>query len=114
MNCLACKHPNPASVGYCQKCGARMDFTADEIADALAEKGRQEVVQATGFHAKRLLTFAVILFLVSVTLLVLSAGAPEGKYSIPSAANGARYVELNTSIDVELPKPLAPLEVKRK
>jgi hypothetical protein len=114
MNCLRCNYRNPGTVGYCQKCGAKMDFTADEIAEALAEKGRQEVVQATGFHAKRLLTFAVILFLVSVTLLVLSGGAPEGKYSIPSAANGSKYVELDASIDAELPRPLAPLEVKRK
>ena len=114
MNCLKCNHRNPGTVGYCQKCGARMDFTADEIAEALAEKGRAEVVQATGFHAKRLLTFAVILFLVSVTLLVLSGGAPGDAYAVPSAANGSRYVDLGADFDTQLPKPLAPLEVKRR
>jgi hypothetical protein len=114
MNCLKCNHRNPGTVGYCQKCGAKMDFTADEIAEALAEKGRAEVVQATGFHAKRLLTFAVVLFLLSVTLLVLSGGAPLGGYAVPSAANGSKYVELEAEFHTELPRPLAPLEVKRR
>jgi hypothetical protein len=114
MNCLKCNHRNPGAVGYCQKCGAKMDFTADEIAEALAEKGRSEVVKETGFHAKRLLTFAVVLFLAAVTFLVLSGGPPEGAYYLPSAANGSKYIQVEVVIDAELSKPLCPLEVKRK
>lgn len=114
MNCLKCSHKNPGTVGYCQKCGAKMDFTADEIADALVEKGRAEIVQATDFHARRLLTFSVVLFLVAVTLWVLSRGEPEDPFSVPSSAHGSRSVELEPSFDVELPRALAPLEVKRK
>ena len=114
MNCLKCNHKNPGTVGYCQRCGSKLDFTADEITNALVEKGRAEVVEKADFHAKRLLTFAVILFLAAVTLWVLSRGAPDEAYSVPSAANGSRYVELEPKIEVELPRTLAPLEVKRK
>jgi hypothetical protein len=114
MNCVKCNYRNPGAAGYCQKCGAKMDFTADEIAIAMAEKGRTEVVLETGFHARRLLTFAVVLLLASVTFLVLSLGAPEGAYYLPSAAQGAKYIQLEAAIDTELPKPVTPLEVKRK
>ncbi|MFN3484987.1 MAG: double zinc ribbon domain-containing protein, partial [Planctomycetota bacterium] len=40
MRCPACRHDNPAALAFCGHCGARLDFTADEIEHALAEKAR--------------------------------------------------------------------------
>ena len=114
MDCLQCNHKNPGTLVYCQRCGAKMDFTADEIRSAMVEKARGEVVEQTGFHAKRLLTLAVLLFLMSTTLLVLSGGAPEDAYYLPSVGNGARYVEVEAKMDLQLPKLLIPLEARKK
>jgi hypothetical protein len=114
MNCLKCNHKNPGTLQYCQKCGAKLDFTADEIREALVEKARHEVVAETGFHARRLLALAVVLFLTAVTFLVLSGGAPEGAYYLPSAAPGAKYVEVEAKLDPKLPKLSVPLEARKK
>lgn len=112
MNCLKCRHKNPGTVAYCQRCGARLDFTADEIEAALVSDAREEVVADTGFWARRALVLAVTLFLLALTALVLSGGAPEGAYYVPGNARDARYLEIETRIDTELPKALIPLEKK--
>lgn len=91
-----------------------MDFTADEIQEALVDKARTEVVAETGFHARRLLVLAVALFLTAVTLLVLSGGAPEEAYYVPSAASGAKYVEVEAKIDPALEPLKVPLEARKK
>lgn len=114
MICLKCSHKNPGTLQYCQRCGAKMDFTADEIRDALVEKARSEKVAETGFHARRLLTLAVSLFLTALTFLILSGGAPEEAYYLPSAAHGAKYVEVEAKISPELPKLSVPLEARKK
>jgi len=110
MNCLKCRHKNPGTVGYCQRCGARLDFTADEIQAALVSDARQEVVADTGFWSRRALFLAVTVFLLSLTAFILSTGAPEGAYHVPSSAQNARYLEVEARIDAELPKALIPLE----
>lgn len=114
MNCLQCNHKNPGTLQYCQRCGAKMDFTADEIQSALVEKARSEVVEQTGFHAKRLLALAVVLFLTAATFLVLSGGAPEEAHYVPSIGNGAKYLEVEAKIDPQLPKLSVPLEARKK
>ena len=114
MNCLKCNHKNPGTLQYCQKCGARLDFTADEIREALVDKAHGEAIAETGFHAKRMLALAVVLFLTAITFLVLSGGAPEGAYYLPSAANGAKYVEVEEKLDPRLPKLSVPLEARKK
>ena len=115
MNCLQCNHKNPGTVAYCQKCGAKMDFTADEIQGALIDKKREEVADNTEFYAKQVLTFAAILFLVAATCLVLSTGAPETvPPAVPSASNGSKYVEVESKVDAELPKLQVPLEVRKR
>ena len=115
MQCIKCSHKNPATVGYCQKCGSKMDFTADEIQGALIEKKREEVAHTTEFYAKQALTFAAILFLLAVTCLVLSTGTPENPPpAIPSASHGSKYVEVEAKVAAELPKLEIPLEVRRK
>ena len=115
MKCLKCSHQNAACVGYCQKCGAKMDFTADEIQGALFDKKAEEVKHNTEFYARQALTFAFALFMVSMTCLVLSLGTPETTPpAIPSASNGSKYVEVDVKSDTEVPKMLVPLEVRKK
>jgi uncharacterized membrane protein YvbJ len=115
MQCLKCSHRNPASLAYCQKCGAKMDFTADEIQGALIEKKREEVAHNTEYYAKQALTFATILFLLAATFLVLSTGAPEtSPPSVPSASNGSEYIKVDPKMDTEMPKLQVPLEVRKK
>ena len=114
MNCLKCNHKTPGTLQYCQRCGAKMDFTADEIRSALVDKARGEVVAQTGYHAKRLLVLAVVLFLTAITFLVLSGGAPEDAYYVPSIGNGAKYVEVEGKLDPQLPRLSVPLEARKK
>ena len=113
MNCLKCRHKNPSAVGYCQRCGAKLDFTADEIQAALVSDAREAVVADTGFWARRALFLAVTVFLLALTAFVLSTGAPEGAYFVPASSQNARYLEVETRIDTELPKALIPLEQKK-
>ena len=94
MNCLKCNYKNPGTIAYCQKCGSKMDFTADEIAGSLVETAREETAQSTAHYAKQSLTFAAILFLLSMTLFVLSFGAPEESYYIPALSRGAEHVKV--------------------
>jgi uncharacterized membrane protein YvbJ len=115
MKCLKCSHQNPGTVGYCQKCGAKLDFTADEIQGALIEKKREEVADNTEFYARQAITFAGVLFLVAVTCFGLSLGSPDiAPPAIPSAANGSKYMELEYKGDLEIPKLQVPLEVRKK
>lgn len=115
MQCLKCSHKNNATVAFCQRCGAKMDFTADEIQGALIENKRAEVADNTEFYARQALTFASILFLVALTCLVLSTGAPEGSPpAVPSASNGTKYIEVDYRLEPELPKLQVPLEGRKK
>jgi hypothetical protein len=92
-----------------------MDFTADEIQGALLEKKREEVADNTEFYARQAITFAGILFLVALTFFGLSLGAPDTwPTALPSASNGSKYVEVEYKADLDLPKLMVPLEVRKK
>jgi hypothetical protein len=117
MNCLTCGHKNPGTVGYCQRCGGKMDLTADEIRDALVEKAKGEEVQKTEFYARQSLVFSAVILLVAITLLALSTGAPEEAYYAPSASSGAKYLEVNYKNEKllelqKLPIPIVPQKRK--
>ena len=115
MQCLKCSHKNPGTVAYCQRCGAKLDFTADEIEGALLEKKREEIAHTTEFYARQALTFASVLFLIAMTCLVLSLGAPETvPPAIPSASNGGKYLDVEPRLDTELPKLMVPLEGRKR
>jgi hypothetical protein len=114
MNCLKCNYKNPGTIAYCQKCGARMDFTADEIAGSLVETAREETAQSTEFYAKQSLTFAAVLFLVSMTLFVLSLGAPTESYYIPALSKGAEHVKVEFKLEPQLPKLSIPIEIRKR
>ncbi len=116
MNCLRCNHNNPATIVYCQKCGQKLDLTADEIAGALVQKAQDERVKNTEFYAKQALFFSAIVFVVALTLVILAGGAPDDVYCAPSAVNGAKYVELGDKgkWDPPFERELCPFGVKRK
>jgi hypothetical protein len=113
MICIQCSHNNPATIGYCQRCGAKMDFTADQIQAALVEKKKGEVVQNTEFYAKQALTFAVVIFLLTISLFFLAGGAPEDGYAIPSMSLEGKHVEVEYKLETEMPKALIPLDPKK-
>ena len=114
MNCLKCNHRNPGTVAYCQKCGARMDFTADEIAGSLVEKARAETAASTEHYARHTLTAAAVLFLFGLTLFVLSLGAPEESYYLPALSRGARHLTVAFKLEPELQKLSIPLEIRKR
>lgn len=113
MNCIRCSHNNPATIGYCQKCGAKMDFTADQIEEALVEKKKGEVVANTEYYAKQALTFATVLFLLAISLFFLAGGAPEDGYAVPSVSLDGKHVEVEHKLEAEMPKHLVPLDPKK-
>ena len=114
MQCLKCNHKNPGTIAYCQKCGAKMDFTADEIAGSLVETAREETAQNTEHYAKHTLTFAAVLFLLSLTLFVLSFGAPEESYYIPALSKGAEHVKVEFKMSPEVKKLSVPIEIRKR
>jgi hypothetical protein len=114
MQCLKCSHKNPGTLAYCQKCGARMDFTAEEITGSLVDKARQETAANTSFYARQSLTFAAILFLLSMTVFVLSLGAPERSYYIPALSKGAEHVKVEFKVDPQIKKLEVPYEIRKR
>ncbi len=118
MNCIRCKHNNSATVTYCAKCGGKLDLTADEIADALMEKAQDEKASQTEFYAKQSLYFAVIIFMIAITAVILSGGAltDQDSYAVPSIVNGTKYTEVNYSIreKLDLQRGLVPFMAKRR
>ena len=114
MQCMKCNYKNPGTIAYCQKCGAKMDFTADEIAGSLVETAREETAQNTEHYAKHTLTFAAILFLVSLTLFVLSLGAPDESYYIPALSKGAEHVKVEFKMTPEVKKLTVPFEIRKR
>lgn len=110
MNCISCGNRNPATVTYCQKCGKKLDLTADEIRDSLVQKAQEETAQNTEFYARRLLVLSIVLFVLAMTGFVATGGAPEETDFIPSASRGARYVRFEYLHLI----PLEPLAVPFK
>lgn len=114
MNCPKCKSRSAGTVGYCPKCGAKMDFTADEIAGSLVENARAETARNTEYYARQMLTLASVLFLVSVTLWVLTLGSPKDPYAIPALSKGAEHVKVEFKLDPQLPKLSVPIEIRKR
>jgi hypothetical protein len=114
MNCLKCNSKNAGSVGYCQKCGAKLDFTADEIAGSLVASARAETARNTEFYVRRTLTLAAVVFLMAVTLWVLTLGEPRDPFAIPALSRGAEHVKVDFKLEPELPKLSIPLEIRKR
>ncbi len=105
MNCLGCGFDNPATVAYCQKCGGKLNLTADEIQASLVERAKAETAGNTEFYARNALVGMIVFFLFAFTVLWMSGGAREGTYYIPSASNGADYVKVEYQFKPEI-RPL--------
>ena len=113
MNCLSCSHKNPATVTYCQKCGKKLDFTADDITGALVEKAKGERMRVTEHYVKQSLLIAVVVFGVAMTLFILSGGAPVEVHAVPSVSGGAKYVEVGYRFDPPVERALVPFPGKK-
>jgi len=111
---MKCNYKNPGTIAYCQKCGAKMDFTADEIAGSLVETAREETAQNTEHYAKHTLTFAAVLFLLTLTLFILSFGAPDEAYYIPALSKGAEHVKVEFKMSPEVKKLSVPIEIRKR
>jgi uncharacterized membrane protein YvbJ len=114
MNCPSCGNKNPATVSYCQRCGSRMDLTADEIQASLVEKAKGEIIQSTEFYARQSLMFAVVLLLFALTMLVLASGAPKETYYVPSMSREVKYLQVTNPINIDVQKLVVPLEPRRR
>ncbi|HLY08936.1 MAG TPA: hypothetical protein VKW04_06440 [Planctomycetota bacterium] len=114
MLCPTCKYRNPGTIAYCQKCGGKLDFTADQIAGSLVETAREETAENTEYYAKQSLTFAAVLLLLSLTLFVMSLGAPKESYYIPALSKGAEHVKVEYQLDPQLPKLSIPIEIRKR
>ncbi len=114
MNCPTCGNNNPSTMAYCQRCGSRVDLTADEIRAALVEKAKGEILKSTEFYARQSVVFAVVLVLVTLTLLVLSTGAPVGSYYVPSMSTGAGYLKVSNPVSIPMQPLVVPLEPRRR
>jgi len=114
MNCLKCNSKNAGSVGYCQKCGAKLDFTADEITGSLIETARAETARNTEYYARQSLTLAGVVFLFAMTLWTLTLGEPRDPYCVPALSKGAEHVQVDFKLEPELPKLSIPLEIRKR
>ena len=110
MNCPGCGGDNPLSVTFCQTCGTNLNMDADQIAVSFREKAQGDAVKNTAHTMRNLFMFGVSMLFLSLTLFVMSGGVPEESYhQIPSAANGAKYVEIEYDLDVSFPALQIPL-----
>lgn len=114
MNCIQCQNPNPATVQFCQRCGARLNLTADEIRDTFIERASQERADKTSQNARQALVFGIVLFVASLTLFIAAGSPPEGAVHLPSSAEGARYGEFEYRYEPEVQKALVPYETVRR
>ena len=114
MNCPSCGNNNPSTVAYCQRCGSRMDLTADEISAALMEKAKGEIIKSTEFYARQSLFFAVVLLLITVLLLIVASGAPTESYYVPTMSGGVKYLQASHALEPNRQKLVIPLEPRRK
>jgi hypothetical protein len=99
---------------YCQKCGGKLDLTADEIRDALIEKAQHEKIKTTEFYAQQSMFFSILIFVIALTMVVLAGGAPDDVEAVPSATNGARYVEVGYQFEPPFDREVIPFSAKRK
>src|SRR5690242_7273655 len=114
MNCPKCKSRSAGTVGYCPKCGAKMDFTADEIAGSLVDSARAETARNTEYYARQMLTLASVLFLISVPLWVIALGNRKGAYAIRARSKGAERVKGEFKLDPPLPRLSSPIGIRKR
>lgn len=113
MNCPGCAHDNPATVAYCQRCGGRMDLTADDISASLAQEREGEAAIDVAYKVRRLLVGSVIFFLLAMTVYVFSGKAPQEAYYVPSVSNGGEYLQYHYPVPSRMDRLEIPVEEKK-
>ena len=110
MNCPTCGHDNPLSVTYCQQCGDNLNMDADQIAESYKERARGDAVKSTSHYTKNMFMFGVALFFLAISMFVMTGGGPTKPLGVvPSASNGAGYVEVEYELEVDI--PALPIEL---
>ena len=113
MNCIQCSFNNPATVVYCQRCGQKIDLTADEIQASILNKAKGEQAATSEDNSRQMLFFAVVMFAIALTLLLAVGSVPEGRKSIPSAVSEADFVKVVYKFEPKVEKALVPFKAKR-
>ncbi|MBI2900168.1 MAG: hypothetical protein HYY17_08275 [Planctomycetes bacterium] len=114
MNCLSCGHGNPATVTYCQKCGGRLDLTADQITASLLDKAKGEQARSTEYYARQALFFGIVLFLIGIAVFLLAGRAPEEDWKIPAVSPAAKYLRYEYKVEKPLPALDLPSPEEKK
>ncbi|MBI4564402.1 MAG: hypothetical protein HY716_06885 [Planctomycetes bacterium] len=114
MKCLACGFKNPGTVAYCQRCGQKLSLSADEIRESMLQRAAGERRAVAETNARQAFFFAVLIFLVAVTLFFLAGSAPEGGRYVPSASAGSKAVNVKYEIEPDMKKMLVPFTKSRK
>lgn len=114
MQCLQCGQNNAAAVGFCGRCGSKMDFTADEISGALVKDAKEETAANTEYYAKQALIFTGALFLLALTLFILSLGSPTASHFMPGLSQGSRHTDVEVKVDPQLPHLAVPIEIRKR
>ena len=113
MKCFSCSNENPATAVFCQVCGSRLDLKVDEIAESLYQRAEEEAITETEKTTRQILVFAVVLFIISITIFI-SINKPVDENYLPSATIGANYVKVEHSTKSKVEKMLVPLEEEWK
>lgn len=111
MNCIKCGFNNPSTTAYCTACGARLDYTVDEIRRHMDQKRESEDLTERNSAADRLLVFAIALFLLALTIFFM-AGSPPRVPSTPSLSRGLKAMSVEYRFAPGIPEALIPLEEK--
>lgn len=113
MNCLVCGHANPGTVAFCTKCGRPLDFSADEIREALIARQKEQRKKGAEFYGRQVVIAAAVVFLLAVTAFILGGGAPKEVYITPPVTGQAKYLAVERRVEELLgyrePADLAPV-----
>lgn len=104
MQCPKCGYPNPATMVYCKRCGAKIRYTYEEIHTTLGEQAKKEQEEATEQEMRKFLVLALFLFLVAFTWKVLFWKLPRS-YAIPGISSG------EVILSTQVPSLIEPLEL---
>lgn len=97
MKCFYCNKDNPPGQIHCVKCGTRLDLRPEEVHAILAEKARQEEQAKMEYRTSNLLILAIALFLIGVTLFIVSGEAPKDTYFMPSIVKNTDFTRIKYS-----------------
>lgn len=113
MKCPHCGQEATSATTFCKSCGGRLDFTYDEISQGLVRKKAEEEREKMGYYARQFLIFAVILFLLALTIN-FAAGSPPARSVVPSISKEMRSMTIDYRFLPPLKKALAPMSKELK